>query len=114
MVTDERFNFYPHRCTIYRGEQVNPTTGVVTPVAVYQNMPCYVEEGYAQLLGDKMQGTDSVHLADSEAVILPGDTIDITLENGTHYKAKIKQAYPIEDEDIGGQELKLYERDATN
>lgn len=114
MVTDERFDFYPHRCTIYRGEQIDPTTGVATPVAVYQDIPCYVEEGYAHFLGERMQGTGSVHLADSGAIILPGDTIDITLENRTHYKAKIKQAYPIEDEDIGGQELSLYERDATD
>lgn len=113
MVTDEQFDFYPHRCTIYRGEATDPVTGLQSPNAVYCDMPCFVEEGYAQYLGDRMQGTDSVHLADSEAVILPGDTIDITLENGTHYNAKIKQAYPVRDEDFGGQELKLYERDAT-
>lgn len=113
MVTEDKFNFYPHSCDIYRGETTDPVTGKQTPTIVYSGMECFVEEGYAHFLGDKMQGTDSVHLADSEAVILPGDVIDITLENGTHYNAKIKQAYPIEDDDIGGQELKLYERDAT-
>lgn len=109
----EGFTFYPHKCTIFRGEQINPSTGVATPVAIIRDLDCYCEQGYAHYLGERIQGTTNIHIPDTDIKILPGDTINVTLENGTHYIAKIKQAYPVEDDEIGGQELKLYETDAT-
>ena len=111
MVDD--FKFYPHKCTIFRGEQINPTTGVATPVAIIRDLDCNCEQGYAHYLGERMQGTTNRHIPDADIKILPGDTINVTLENGIHLTAKIKQAYPVEDDEIGGQELKLYEIDAA-
>lgn len=111
MVDD--FKFYPHKCTIFRGEQINPTTGVATPVAIIRDLDCNCEQGYAHYLGERMQGTTNLHIPDADIKILPGDTINVTLENGIHLTAKIKQAYPVEDNEIGGQELKLYEIDAA-
>lgn len=107
------FEFYPHKCTIFRGEQINPSTGVATPVAIIRDLACNCEPVYAHYLGERMQGTGKVQIPRTDIEILPGDTIDATLENGIHYIAKIKQAYPIEDDELGGQELNLYEVDAT-
>ena len=111
MVDD--FKFYPHKCTIFRGEQINPSTGVATPVAIIRDLDCNCEQGYAHYLGERMQGTTNLHIPDAAIKILPGDNINVTLENGIHLTAKIKQAYPVEDDEIGGQELKLYEIDAA-
>ena len=107
------FKFYPHKCTIFRGEQINASTGVATPVSIIRDLDCNCEQGYAHYLGERMQGTTNLHIPDADIKILPGDTINVTLENGIHLTAKIKQAYPVEDDEIGGQELKLYEIDAA-
>lgn len=108
----DNFDFYPHRCTIYRGNEINPETGIAMPVVIYEDLECYVEQGSTSFLGSRLEGSNDIHLSDPSLKILPGDTIDVTLENGIHYVAKIKQAYPVNDEDFGGQDLKLIELDS--
>lgn len=106
------FDFYPHTCVIYRGVTIHPTTGVETPVELYSGK-CYLQQGNTSLKGDWLQGEDTVMLDNADIIIKSGDSIEVTLENGSVFKAKIKQAYPLKDDDFGGQDLKLYQQDAT-
>ena len=107
------FEFYPHSCKIFRGETIDPVTGLSSPNEIYTGK-CYLQQGNTSLRGGWYQGEDTVMLDNSEVVILPGDSIEVTLENGIIYKAIVKQPYPVEDDVFGGQDLKLYQRDATD
>lgn len=107
------FDFYPHTCVIYRGSYTDPETGVERPRKLYSGN-CYLQQGSTSMKGDWLQGQDTVMLEEMGTVIKTGDSIEVTLENGSIYKAIIKQAYPIEDSDFGGQNLELYQRDGTD
>lgn len=106
----EDFDFYPHTCIIYRGVESDPVTGAEQPKKIYSGK-CYLQQGSTMMKGQWLQGEDTVLLDDSTLVVNTGDSIEVTLENGSIYKAIVKQAYPIEDKDFGGQDLKLYQRD---
>lgn len=110
MVDD--FKFYPHTCKIFRGETLDATTGAPVPNEIYAG-DCYLQQGNTTLKGEWYQGEDMVMLDKSDVVIMKGDSIEVTLENGSVYKANVKQAYPVEDNDFGGQNLKLCQGDAA-
>lgn len=101
-------NFYPHTCIISRGSILNPVTGKETPNIIYEGH-CYLSRGNAGFRGNLYSGDTMVMLDDTQVVIHPGDAIIVTLENGSIYKATVRQAYPIEDEDFGGQDLEVYQ-----
>lgn len=105
------FEFYPHFCNIYRGTTVDEVTGEETHELLYECLKCYLQEGITNIRYGLLWGEDILHLADHTLVIYPGDFVEVQLENGTVYRAKVKQAYPIKDPDFGGQDLKLYQRD---
>lgn len=107
------FDFYPHKCTITRGSTLS-ASGKETPQVIYSDLACYLQQGSANTSGNWIQGENVVHLGDSSLEINQGDLIEVTLDEHSTYKARIKQVYPIEDEDFGGIELKLFETDADN
>lgn len=111
MVDD--FEFYPHSCIIFRGVDEDPVTGLETPKEIYRGK-CYLQQGTTSMRGDWLQGQDTVMMDDMSIVIKSGDNIEVTMENGSIYKAIIKQAYPVKDSDFGGQNLLLYQRDGAD
>lgn len=102
------FDFYPHICVISRGSTLNPVTGKETPNIIYEGR-CYLSRSGAGFRGNVYSENDTVMLDNAEVIIKKGDTIEVTLENGSTIKATVKQAYPIEDEDFGGQDLEIYQ-----
>lgn len=107
------FDFYPHTCVIYRGAETDPVTGLEVPKELYRGK-CYLQQGSTSMKGDWLQGQDTVMMDNIDTIIKTGDSIEVTLENGSIYKAIIKQAYPVKDSDFGGQNLELYQRDGTD
>lgn len=107
------FNFYPHSCVIYRSAERDTTTGETIPIEIYRGR-CYLQQGSTNLKGEWLQGENTVKLDSLEVPIKTGDKIEITLENGLRYVAIVKQSYPIKDEELGGQDLKLYQEDGIN
>lgn len=110
MVDD--FEFYPHTCVIYRGSTENYCTGKSTPNEIFRG-ECYLQEGNTRLQGDWLQGEDRVFISDKDIVIMEGDRIEVTLENNSVYSGIVKQAYPVNDDDFGGQDLKVFKRNAS-
>ncbi|MEG1289558.1 MAG: hypothetical protein RRY36_09620 [Bacteroidaceae bacterium] len=106
----DNFQFFPHTCIIFRGAIVDNVTGIKVPNKIF-SCRCYLSQGITSFNGGWLQGEDTIMLEDSKINIRANDEIEITLENGSLYKARIKQAYPISDSEIGGQDLKLFQRD---
>lgn len=102
------FEFYPHTCILYRGATVDPVTGIETPNPYYEGR-CYLTKGQTWFRGNRYSVESSVMLDNSELQVMKGDVVEVTLENGTIFKATVKQAYPIEDSDFGGQDLEVYQ-----
>lgn len=106
----ENFEFFPHTCRVFRGVSIDPVTGARTPNEIFSGR-CYLSQGTTSFKGGWLQGEDTVMLEDSTIKIQPNDEIEVMFENESVYKARIKQAYPISDPEIGGQDLKLFQRD---
>lgn len=104
----ENFEFYPHTCVLYRGVTIDSTTGKETPNEYYRGR-CYLTKGQTWFRGNRYSVENTVMLDNSELVVLKGDMIEVTLENGSVYKATVKQAYPIKDGEFGGQDLEVYQ-----
>jgi hypothetical protein len=102
------FDFYPHTCVIYRGATVDPVTGIETPNPYYEGR-CYLTKDQTWFRGNRYSVESSVMLDNSELQVMKGDVVEVTLENGTIFKATAKQAYPIKDSDFGGQDLEVYQ-----
>lgn len=102
------FEFYPHTCVLYRGTEMNPVTGKERPISYYKGR-CYLTKGQTWFRGNRYSVENSVMLDNSDLEVRNGDVVEVTLENGTIFKATVKQAYPIEDSDFGGQDLEVYQ-----
>ena len=102
------FIFYPHTCLISRGTALHPVTGKAVPNIIYEGR-CYLSQGTAGIRGNVYNGDSTVMIDNTDVLISKGDAIEITLENGSIFKATVRQAYPIEDEDFGGQDLEVYQ-----
>lgn len=102
------FEFYPHTFILYRGAELDPVTGKEKPIAIHSGR-CYLTKGETWFRGDRYSVENTVKLDDMNLVVLRGDVVEVTLENGSIFKATVKQAYPIEDEDFGGQDLEVYQ-----
>lgn len=104
----ENFEFYPHTCVLYRAATIDKVTGKETSNEYYRGR-CYLTKGYTRFRGDRYSVENTVMLDNSELVVNKGDTVEVTLENGSIYKATVKQAYPIEDSEFGGQDIEVYQ-----
>lgn len=108
------FDFYPHTCRVFRGQNTDPVTGKSSPIEIYSGV-CYVPQGSASLRSDRIQGDDVVMLPPdaSSMKFFPGDSVEVTFENGSIFRGIVEQAYPVLDSDFGGQDLLIYQRDAV-
>lgn len=102
------FEFYPHTVQIYRGGTLDPVTGKEIETLVYEG-PCYLNKGQTWFRGTRYSVENTVKLDNMQVQVMKGDTVIVTLENGTTYKATVKQAYPVKDDDFGGQDLEVYQ-----
>lgn len=100
------FSFYPHTCVVERNDGTFTTEGLPRTDDVYSG-ECYLTQGKFSNKGETVQGEQSIFVPDISILFKNGDSIVVTLENGGTYDGKIKQSYPVDDADIGGQELSL-------
>lgn len=101
------FEFYPHTCVITRCVGVDSVTGNKTVKTVYDGR-CYLTQGNTGFRENQYSTEDVLMLPDSSVVINEGDKVVLRYENGSTFEASVKQAYPIEDCEFGGQDLKLH------
>lgn len=97
--------FYPHTCVVKR-ESGYDENGMPTFDQVYSGA-CCLTQGSFKVSGNIMQGEQVLQIPDIDPIFNVGDSIEVVLENGATYEASIENAYPIKDDDFGGQEISL-------
>lgn len=103
------FSFFPHTCHLFRDSYIDPITGKESPYEYFEGM-CYLEQSSANMSSNRYRLETIVHLPIYDVEIKQGD--DIVINDGCRklYSGKIKQVYPIKDNDIGGIDIEVYEQ----